>query len=63
MANEAEIANVAILGNACNLVSEIILAVAGNEISNHLNGKEIDKQTVNGIALAAMNRQINGGAQ
>jgi hypothetical protein len=60
MATEAEIQNIAVLGNACNLVSEIVLAVAGNEISNHLAGKEIDKQTINGIALAALNQQFNG---
>jgi hypothetical protein len=60
MANAAEITNIAVLGNACHLVSEIVLAVAGNEISNHLNGKEIDKTTVNGIALAAINRELSG---
>lgn len=63
MATVAEIQNVAVLGNACNFVSEIVLAVAGNEISNHLNGKEIDKKTIGGIAMAAINQQLSGGVK
>lgn len=63
MAKESEINNVAVLGNACHLVSEIILNVAGNEITNHLNGKVIDAPVVNGIALATFNRELAGAEQ
>lgn len=63
MAKDKEINNVAILGNAAHLVSEIILNVAGNEISNHLNGKQINPETVNGLALATFNKQLSGAEQ
>jgi hypothetical protein len=63
MATESEINNIAVLGNACHLVSEIILNVAGNEITNHLDGKEINSNVVNGIALATFNRELSGAEQ
>lgn len=60
MSRENEINSVAILGNACHLVSAIIEQVAGNEISNHLDGKEISKPVINGIALATFNKELAG---
>lgn len=60
MALESEIQNVTVLGNACHLVNEIVLAVAGNDVSNHLNGKVIDSETVTGIAMATFNKELGG---
>lgn len=60
MAQESEIQNLSVLGNACHLVNEIVLAVAGNDISNHHNGKVIDSETVTGISMATFNKELGG---
>ncbi len=63
MSKQNVINNVAILGNVSHLVSQIVLAVAGNEISNHLNGKEINAEVVDGITLATLNKELGGAKQ
>lgn len=60
MAKQEEITNVAVLANASHLVSEIILKVAGDDISNHLNGSPINNEVVTGIAMATFNKELGG---
>ncbi len=52
------VSNMNLLANGARLVSEIVLRVAGNNISNQLNGKPIDRATVTGMALATFNREL-----
>lgn len=60
MTTQAEIDNTAVLGNAGNLVAEIVLAVAGNDISNHLEGEQIKGEALGGIAQAIFNKEHGG---
>jgi len=55
---QAVINNTNILANAARLVSEIVIGVAGNDISNSLGGKQINRATVTGMALATFNREL-----
>ena len=60
MATQTELDNIAVLTNASHLVAEIVLSIAGNDISNHLNGSQIDSEAVTGIAMATFNKELGG---
>ena len=62
MATQLEVDNLTVLGNASHLVAEIIAQVAGNDISNHIDGKPINSEAIVGIAQASLNKEL-GGAQ
>lgn len=58
MASPNEVANAIVLANACQLVVEVVREIAGNEISNHFQGSPVTTETVTGLALAAINKEI-----
>lgn len=60
MASIQEVTNVITLANACALVSEVIMEIAGNEISSHIQGSPVTRDTINGLALASINKELGG---
>lgn len=60
MASVHEVSNLITLTNACALVSQVILEVAGNDISTHLQGSPVTCDTINGLALATINKELGG---
>lgn len=60
MASVNEVSNSIVLANACQLVSEVIRSIAGNDISNHLQGEPISQETVSGMVMAAINKELGG---
>jgi hypothetical protein len=60
MATQLEVDNLVVLGNASHLIAEIISKVAGNDISNHHEGKPITNEVIVGIAQASLNKELGG---
>lgn len=60
MASVHEVNNAIVLANACRLVTEVIKTVAGNDISNHLQGNPVTQETISGLTLAAINKELGG---
>lgn len=52
------ISNMNVLANAARLVGEIVVGVAGDNISNQIDGKPINRATVTGMAMATLNREL-----
>lgn len=60
MASVQEVNNAIVLANACRLVTEVIKEIAGNDISNHLQGTPVSRETISGLTLAAINKELGG---
>jgi len=58
MSKMNEIATAVTLANGCDLVAEVIQEIAGNEISTHLNGSAITRDTINGLSMATFNQEL-----
>lgn len=48
-----------VLANATRLVAEIIVKVAGDGVSNQVDGKLINRSTVSGMATSIIQRELN----
>ncbi len=57
-ANTAD--NVAVVANATQLGVDIIMKVAGNDVSNYIKGSPITQETLAGLAAATFNQQLGG---
>lgn len=62
MASVHEVSNSVVLANACQLVTEVIKSIAGNDISNHLQGTPVSQETISGLTLAAINKELGSGS-
>ena len=54
-----------VLANACELVYSVFISIAGNDVSNSLDGKPLNREMVNNIVLAEINNNLSksmGGA-
>lgn len=49
----------ATVGNAVEVVSQVIVNIAGNDISNKLNGANITLNSVRDLAIARFNYNLN----
>ncbi|MGG4591712.1 hypothetical protein ACLPJK_25995 [Pseudomonas aeruginosa] len=55
--------NLNVLANGAQLVADIVTAVAGDEVSNHIDGELISKELIGHHAIAAFNKAFFGGKQ
>lgn len=51
-------ASVIALANAAHLTTELVARIAGNEISNHLQGSPVTRDTLHALSLAAIQRSL-----
>lgn len=52
--------NLNVLANGAQLVADIVTAVAGDEVSNHIDGELISKELIGHHAIAAFNKAFFG---
>lgn len=50
--------SIATLGNACELAARVIVEVAGNDISNSINGTNLTLDLVSKTALARFQKNL-----
>lgn len=52
--------NLTVLANAAHLVAQVVTGVAGEDVSNHIDGELISQRAVGQFAAAAFNKELNG---
>lgn len=59
MKRNEDLDNLAVLSNAATLVNEIVLRVAGEEISTSVNGERLNRGLVTDLTLATFHKELS----
>lgn len=59
MKRNEDLDNLAVLSNAATLVNEIVLRVAGEEISTSVNGERLNRGLVTDLTLSTIHKELS----